>query len=97
MISHAVKQLLSIACESRPFVSGMHLLAEKLTKRKQVQLNLFAPNLHRVDALSNLKHTINEKIGRFALRSAETIPLYEIYDDGSNQYDICDVHGKTCF
>jgi nucleotidyltransferase/DNA polymerase involved in DNA repair len=97
VIVRAAKQLLDVACQAKPFVSGMHILAEKLTKRQDVQLDLFVPNHRSVDALSNLKHAINEKLGRFAVRSADTLPLAEIYDDRANQYDICDVHGKTCF
>jgi hypothetical protein len=40
---------------------------------------------------------INVKQGRFALRSAATLPLAEVYRDQANGYDICDVRGKVCF
>ena len=44
-----------------------------------------------------LKAEVNDRIGRFALRSAATLHLPAIYRDPSNEYDICDVRGKICF
>jgi hypothetical protein len=35
--------------------------------------------------------------GRFALRSGATLPMYDVYRDEAQSYDICDVHGKICF
>ena len=40
---------------------------------------------------------VNDKHGRFVLRSAATLPLNAIYADRANEYDICDVRGKVCF
>ena len=40
---------------------------------------------------------MNERQGRFALRSAATLPLFDVYRDQANGYDICDVRGKACF
>jgi hypothetical protein len=40
---------------------------------------------------------VNEVHGRFALRSAATLPLFEVYKDPANEFDICDVRGKVCF
>ena len=28
---------------------------------------------------------------------AATLPLQEIYVDESHGYEVCDIHGKTCF
>jgi hypothetical protein len=49
------------------------------------------------DAATAMKQAINRKHGRFALRSAATLPLAPIYADGASGYDICDVQGKMCF
>jgi hypothetical protein len=51
----------------------------------------------RAEAVARLKREVNARIGRFALRSAATLPLTPIYRDPSNEYDICDIRGKICF
>lgn len=76
-------------------VTHMHLIAERLCRRGTEQLSLFEQ--HRDTRLDKLKADVNRKAGRFALRSAATLPLTDIYDDAAFNYDICDVHGKTCF
>lgn len=50
-----------------------------------------------VDRIAELKQQINLKVGRFALRSGETLHLPDVYADETNDYDICDVQGKMCF
>jgi hypothetical protein len=75
----------------------MHLIAEDLRARADAQLALFDPPSPRAEALARLKRDVNARIGRFALRSAATLPLAAIYKDRSNEYDICDVRGKICF
>ena len=47
--------------------------------------------------VAHVKRTINQKIGRFVLRSAATLPLNDVYADPATSYDICDIYGKTCF
>jgi hypothetical protein len=44
-----------------------------------------------------VKHEVNAAVGRFAVRSAATLPLKRLYDDPSHGYDVCDVRRKTCF
>ena len=44
-----------------------------------------------------MKSAINERFGRFRLRSGATLFANAFYADGANEYDICDVHGKFCF
>ncbi|MHC5543157.1 DNA polymerase Y family protein, partial [Singulisphaera rosea] len=61
------------------------------------QLGLFEPPSDRAEAVARLKREINERHGRFVLRSAATLPLVGVYRDTSNGYDICDVRGKMCF
>jgi nucleotidyltransferase/DNA polymerase involved in DNA repair len=46
---------------------------------------------------ADIKHQINQSVGRFALRSAATLPLVDVYGDAANEYDICDIYGKRCF
>lgn len=75
----------------------MHLIADHLTPRASAQLGLFESGGRRADTIAHLKHEVNKKIGRFALRSAATLPLAKIYNDTSNAWDICDVKGKMCF
>ena len=78
----------------RTLASRMHLFAEGLTPDAPRQLSLFDRD---DDDAAAVKQAINERHGRFALRSAATLPLKAIYADGANAYDICDVHGKMCF
>lgn len=75
----------------------MHLIAEQLQYKGRAQLGLFDPPPDRDRALCALKHDINTRHGRFAIRSGATLPLGEIYADEAHGYDICDVAGKTCF
>ena len=81
----------------RALASRMHLFANKLTPAGQTQLALFDRGDERAERLATLKRGINGRQGRFALRSAATLPLFNIYKDKANEYDICDVRGKVCF
>ena len=45
----------------------------------------------------DIKHQINQAVGRFAIRSGATLPLVDVYGDAANEYDICDIYGKRCF
>lgn len=63
-----------------------------------VQRTLFEPPEDpRQVAVAQLKRQVNNRVGRFAVRSGATLPLKEIYRDQSSEYEICDVHGKICF
>ena len=75
----------------------MHLTAEELSSRAQSQLGLFDRPSDRDRAIASVKHTINDRIGRFAVRSGNTLALNDFYDDPTCDYDICDIHGKSCF
>jgi DNA polymerase V len=77
----------------------MQLIAEHLVPQGQAQLGLFdRPEIAaKAEAVARLKREINLCQGRFALRSAATLPLASIYQDTANAYDICDVRGKSCF
>ena len=75
-------------------VSHMDLIAGHLNFDGLRQLGLFGITDQTVD---RLKNAVNHKIGRFALRSGDTLTLPDVYDDKTNEYDICDVQGKMCF
>jgi len=96
-IASAVKSLLMEAIQTKQQISGMHVLAEKLVFRSLVQKNLFEECDPRMESIAKTKALINQRIGRFALRGGDTLALKDIYADESNEYDICDVHGKMCF
>lgn len=81
-------------------VHYMHVIAGGLRPRGYRQLSLFADYGERQekdDRVEQVQHTINATVGRFALRSAATIPLTDVYGDIASNYDICDIYGKSCF
>ena len=89
-------------CLARAWVPGravnrMHLIATKLRRPGHVQQGLFEPPEGRAKAVAKVKREVNARVGRFALRSGATLPLYDIYHDREQGYDICDVRGKMCF
>ncbi len=77
-------------------VEYMHLIAENLQPRTCWQRGLFEPK-PLDERIAAVKQKINDKIGRFALRTAATLPLIETYSDETNDYDVCDIYGKSCF
>ena len=74
------------------FVHYMHVIAGDLRPLVKRQRSLFEQ-----PQLVDVKHAINDAVGRFALRSAATLPLRDVYGDAANSYDICDIYGKSCF
>lgn len=97
-ITTAAKSLLMEACRLGRRITGMHLLAEALSDRHLVQKSLF-PNVEasRAEQVAEIKKSINDRLGRFVVRSGGTLPLADIYADEANDFDICDVRGKICF
>lgn len=87
----AAKYLLSLCAKG--VVTHMHLIADELQYSGTHQRSLFA-SAPRIDAI---KRMVNEKLGRFTVRSAETLAIDELYRDEAHNYEICDVQGKTCF
>jgi len=76
-------------------VSHMHVIAEKLSYRTTVQRSLFSTTNDK--RLDEIKRSVNQKLGRFKVRSGDTLVLNDVYADEANAYDICDIHGKMCF
>jgi DNA polymerase V len=97
LLLDAARPCLRRAWLQRESATRMHLIAERLVPRTPAQLGLFDPPAARAEAVARLKRAVNERIGRFALRSAATLPLGPIYHDPANSYDICDIRGKICF
>lgn len=86
----------------RAYVPGgtathMHVLAPDLRRGVGEQLTLFSRPDPRKDAAADVKQAVNDKFGRFKLRSATTLRLPAVYRDPANDFDICDVRGKVCF
>jgi nucleotidyltransferase/DNA polymerase involved in DNA repair len=73
-------------------VHYMHVIAGNLLPVAHRQQSLFEQ-----PQLNDVKHAINAAVGRFALRSGATLPLRDVYGDSANEYDICDIYGKSCF
>jgi nucleotidyltransferase/DNA polymerase involved in DNA repair len=96
LLAEAGKKLLGRARVRRP-VSRMHLWAERLTRRDLVQGVLFPADGPAARKAAEVKRAVNRKLGRFAVRSGDTLPLHDIYADAAASYDICDIHGKQCF
>lgn len=99
LLLDAARPCLRSAWIPRVPASRMQLIAERLAPRCRAQLGLFdrPEAAARATAIARLKREINLRHGRFALRSAATLPLNSIYQDPANGYDICDVRGKSCF
>lgn len=97
LLLDAARPCLRRAWVARVPAARMHLIAERLTPRGQRPLGLFDPPAARAEAVARLKREVNARHGRFALRSAATLPLAAIYRDTANEYDICDIRGKICF
>lgn len=75
----------------------MHVVASSLVRPCAWQASLFEQPDPRLDAIADVKSEINERFGRFRLRSGATLFANQFYADGANEYDICDVRGKFCF
>ena len=73
-------------------VHYMHLIAAGLRPLAKRQRSLFEQ-----PKLTDIKHAINGAVGRFAVRSGATLPLVDVHSDPANDYDICDIYGKSCF
>jgi DNA polymerase V len=65
----------------KALATRMQLFADKLTPTGETQLALFDRGDDRAERLATLKRNVNGQQGRFALRSAATLPLFNIYRD----------------
>ena len=72
VLLETARPLLRRAWLPRHSAARMHLFAENLSPRRLAQQGLFEPPGDRAEAITRLKHEVNRRIGRFALRSAAT-------------------------
>lgn len=56
-----------------------------------MQRSLFAGGNSHIDAVADVKHEINQRIGRYAVRSGTTLTLPDMYSDTSHDFDVCDI------
>lgn len=75
----------------------MHVIAPDLRRARGCQLSLFSAPDPKREAAAAVKAAVNEKFGRFTVRSGTTLHLPAVYADDANDFDICDVRGKICF
>ena len=75
----------------------MHVVASDLRRPGGFQPGLFDRPDDKARAVAEVKRRVNARHGRFTLRSGATLPLYDVYRDEAQNYDICDVRGKICF
>lgn len=75
----------------------MHLVASDLRRQGSWPQSLFDPPDPKADAVAKVKREVNERLGRFTLRSGATLYANDFYQDPANDYDVCDVRGKFCF
>ncbi len=94
IILPSVKFILDKCWQNDWLIVQMHLVADRLEMRGKHQLSLFVNRNRKVDSI---KKSVNKKIGRFALRSGMTLQINDVYADSTNDYDICDITGKSCF
>lgn len=78
-------------------VNGMHLIGTDLHQPGSYPRGLFDPPDEPARTVSLVKRQINERLGRFLLRSGATLPLDDVYRDDALNYDACDIRGKFCF
>jgi nucleotidyltransferase/DNA polymerase involved in DNA repair len=75
----------------------MHVMASQLRRPGFVERGLFDPPDEQAREVAAVKREVNDRLGRFTLRSGATLPLYDVYRDEAQSYDVCDVRGKICF
>jgi DNA polymerase V len=69
----------------------MHLIASDLKRPGGWQSSLFDPPDPRREALAKVKRAVNDRLGRFTLRSGATLYANRFYADPANDYDVCDI------
>ena len=89
MLIEALRPCLRRCWIPKAAAERMHLIADDLMPRTETQLGLFDPagQAEQAEAVARLKEQVNERHGRFMLRSAATLPLKAIYRDPANGHD----------
>ncbi|MFO0805103.1 MAG: nucleotidyltransferase [Gemmataceae bacterium] len=97
VVLDAAKQCLRSAWKPGREATHMHVIASHLARPHAWQQSLFEGPDPRLDTLAEVKASINERFGRWKVRSGATLFANEFYQDAANEFDICDVRGKFCF
>ncbi|MDB5308841.1 MAG: dinB 1 [Gemmataceae bacterium] len=92
----AAKRGLRTAWRQGKTATHMHLIASGL-RRGPWQQSLFEPPDPKLDAVARVKRAVNERYGRWKLRSGATLYANDWYDDPANEHEVCDIRGKFCF
>jgi len=94
----AAKLGLSGTWRSGKTATHMHVVASGLTRRGGWQRSLFDTiDDERAETLARVKREINERLGRWKVRSGATLFANAWYDDPANEHEVCDIRGKFCF
>jgi DNA polymerase V len=95
----AARQGLRKAWRQGEAATHMHLVAERLVRPTAWQRSLFETDEEAPDPIAELKRQVNDKFGRFTLRSGATLYANDFYQDPANLCDICDLAKgeKFCF
>lgn len=98
VLMEAAKRGLRQAWRRGRSATHMHLVASQLVRPQAWQRTLFDTiDEERSLELSELKKSVNDRIGRFALRSGATLFANAFYHDPANLKEICDIRDKFCF
>lgn len=97
LLADGLRTALRSAWRDDGVATHMWVSADRLVRAKGFQLSLFDPPDPRRAAVADVKAAVNDRFGRFALRSAATLYLPAVYADPTNAYDVCDIRGKFCF
>lgn len=77
--------------------SAMHLYSTELQPAAEGQRSLFPEQNPRAERIKALRLHLQERFGGYTVRSAATAFTPEVFEDPANNYEICDIRGKTCF
>jgi nucleotidyltransferase/DNA polymerase involved in DNA repair len=95
-LAPAARELFACGYRTGKHLHYMHVIAEHLQFKTCAQRSLFSMDPVR-PTHTQIVREVNQRVGRFKLRSGATLPLSDIYNDDANNYEICDVYGKNCF
>jgi DNA polymerase V len=93
----AAKVGLARAWRPGKVATHMHLVASDLRRQGAWQASLFYPPDPREETVARVKRGVNERFGRFRLRSGATLFANDFYQDAANEHDVRDIRGKFCF
>ena len=96
LVLDAAREGLRRAYRAGLIATHMHVIASDL-RRGPWQQSLFDRPDSKRDAVAKVKRAINERYGRWKLRSGSTLLANDWYEDPANEHEVCDIRGKFCF